>query len=95
MPEVIVMAKKGIGMKESAKCVCGPKNVVWMLVAVVIFAVGFWVLIEGLQAQWGSGSGNANWLTLLVWYAVAFLVLWIGKLCKWKSMSCPVHGHHC
>jgi hypothetical protein len=80
------MVKKVVSKGHT--CNCGPGNVAWMLLAVIVLAVGFWVLIQGLQLQWGG----AYWLTAMIWYAVGFLVLWLGKMAKWKCMnSCGSH----
>ena len=73
----------------NGKCTCGAGNVFSMILSVVFFAVGFWVLLNGIMAQW-DGLGTP--LSIMGWYAVGFLLFVVGKWFKWKSMSCPAHG---
>ncbi len=75
-------------MSSGGRCTCGPGNFLWMIAAVVLFAIGLWLVVGGLFAQWNQ---KADWLMVMVWYAVGFLILGFGKMCKWKSMNCPAH----
>ncbi len=75
-------------MKE--KCTCGPSNIGWMILASIVLGIGLWLLVGGLKMQWGGDS--SEWLTVLLWYAGGILVMCIGKVFKWKSMSgCTAH----
>ncbi|HSU73094.1 MAG TPA: hypothetical protein VLJ21_04575 [Candidatus Binatia bacterium] len=73
-----------------AGCTCGPGSIVAGIIAAVVLGIGLWSIIGGIQAQWGG----ASWKSVLVWYAVGFIVLGVGKMIKRKAMSCPVHGMH-
>jgi len=75
----MMMSKSDSGMK----CTCGPASFIWMILAVVVMGVGLWFLVGGLQSQWTGGS----WQSVVVWYAIGFLVLGIGKMLKWKSCA--------
>ncbi len=82
------MAKKIMVSEE--KCTCGPANVLWMIIAVVVLSIGLWLLINGIMEQWKGIAGSA--MMVIGWYIGAVLVLWLGKMCKWKSMGCKAHG---
>lgn len=80
-------AKKVIGAGPTCKCT--PGGFVWIVLGAIILALGFFALIKGLMLQWQEG---ANWIQAGVWYAVGFLVLFIGKCVKMKGcVGCPVH----
>ncbi|QQG38971.1 MAG: hypothetical protein HYS32_00715 [Candidatus Woesearchaeota archaeon] len=69
----------------SGRCRC---NAGWMFITLVLFAIGFYVLVSGIYSHWND-PGNW-WVT--VWYFVAFLIFAIGKMCKYKAHNnCPVH----
>ncbi len=72
------------------KCTCTPASFIWVIVASVIMGVGLWLLVGGLQGQWGG----ASWSSVLLWYALGFIVMGIGKMVKKKAMMWPVHGMH-
>jgi hypothetical protein len=61
-----------------------------MIVAAVVMSVGFYVAIMTVQAQW---SGEATFVTVAAWYALAFIIFGFGKMAKWKSVECcGAHG---
>lgn len=72
--------------KTGEKCGC---NLGHGLLAVALFASGFFVLIEGLAAQWNG----AGWNPVLFWYFVGFLLISAGKVFKkMAGACCAVHG---
>lgn len=74
-----------------ATCKCTPGGFVWLIIGVIVLAIGFWALIKGVQMQWNAG-GLFSWM-IVFWYALGFLVLCIGKMVKMKGCSgCPVHS---
>lgn len=82
------MAKKAKAM-PAAKCSCTPANFIWVIIAVLIMGIGLWFLVGGVQGQW---SGDQTWQVAIIWYALGFLILGIGKMFKWKACSrCSVH----
>jgi hypothetical protein len=79
--EVIVMAK--------VVCKCGPGAFVWLVIGVIIMALGLWSIVKGLQLQW---SGSLDWIKVAFWYALGLLILLIGKMVKMKGvLDCPAH----
>jgi hypothetical protein len=74
--------------KEVCKCTAG--SFVWLVIGVIIMALGIWAFVKGLQMQW---SGSLDWIKVAMWYAIGLLVLKIGKMVKCKGIaSCPAHG---
>ena len=79
-------------MAKNAKCTC---NMGMMLVALVIMSVGAFVLVAGLATQFKAAEqlSQATAMAVLPLYFAGMLVLFIGKMAKWKSHgACPVHG---
>jgi len=71
-------------------CKCTPGGFAWLILGVIVLALGFWALIKGLMMQWG---GSMDWMRIAFWYALGFLVLCIGKMVKMKGCSgCPAHS---
>jgi hypothetical protein len=78
---------KAAAMKTSAKCTCNPG---WLILALIFFAVGLYVLVSGFVGQL-----NNTWTPTysIAGYFVGFAILAVGKMLKWKSHGvCPVHG---
>lgn len=72
-----------------ATCKCTPAGIAWLIVGVIVLALGFLAFIKGLMIQWG---GSTDWMSITFWYALGFLVMCIGKMIKMKGCtSCPVH----
>ncbi len=68
------------------KCSCNPG---WLIVAVILLAIGLYGVVGGFIAQNAGFSVS----TVLPWYFVGILLLVFGKMCKWKSHgACPAHG---
>ncbi len=81
------MAKKVAA--SGAVCKCSPGGFVWMVIGVIVMALGVWAFVKGLQMQW---SGSLDWIKVSFWYALGILVLCIGKMIKIKGVTkCPVH----
>ena len=59
----------------------------WVVVAAVVMAVGVFVGVMAVQQQ----LAGEPFLTVALWYAVAFIVLAFGKMAKMKACSCPSH----
>ena len=78
--------------KMGGKCSCGPGNFIWMIISAVVLGLGLWLLLTGIKAQW---DGAGSWQLVLTWYAVAIIVIGIGKMFKMKACNCPAHGMHC
>ncbi|MBI2076509.1 MAG: hypothetical protein HYT72_04650 [Candidatus Aenigmarchaeota archaeon] len=79
-------------MAKNAKCTC---NMGMMLVALVIMSVGAFVLVAGLANQFKAAEqlSQATAMAVLPLYFAGMLVLFIGKMAKWKSHgACPAHG---
>ncbi len=73
-----------------AVCKCTPAGFVWLVIGVIVMALGVWSFVKGLQMQW---SGSIDWIKVSFWYALGILVLCIGRIIKRKGCStCPVHG---
>lgn len=67
------------------KCNC---NLLYMVLGVVVLALGIFLFVNGLMMQWAGG----DWLMTVVWYAVGLLVMCVGKMLKWKGCgSCTAH----
>ena len=76
-------------MGKGPTCSCGPGNFLWMVIAAVVLAVGVYVFVMALQAQW---SGSATFVNVALWYALGVLIITFGKMAKWKSCSgCSAH----
>lgn len=74
-----------------ATCKCTPGGYAWLVIGVIVMALGLWSVLKGVQAQWEMRSMFDWWV--ITWYAVGLLVLWIGKTLKCKGCgSCPMHG---
>ena len=73
--------------KAGPKCTC---NLVYMVVAWILFAIGLYFLVGGFAGQFtGASSGGY----VLFAYFVGFVIMTLGKMAKWKSHgTCPVHG---
>ena len=70
-------------------CKCTPGGFVWLVIGVIILALGFYALVKGIWMQWNQG---ADWLQAGIWYAIGFLVMCIGKVVKMKGCAgCQVH----
>lgn len=72
------MAKKKV-VKAGPGCSCSPASFIWLIIGVIILALGFFALVKGINMQW---VGGADWLNAGIWYAIGFLVLCIGKCVK-------------
>jgi len=71
-------------------CKCSPASFVWLVVGVIVMALGVWSFVKGLQLQW---SGSIEWLKASFWYALGLLVFCIGRMIKLRGCSsCPLHG---
>ena len=81
-----MVARRLMAVKSSSKCSC---NVGSGLFAVVLFAVGFWVVINGIWTQWNTAT--EFWIVML-WYIIGFLLLMVGKMAKHGAcVNCAVH----
>ncbi len=84
------MAKMKV-MGGGMTCKCTPGGFVWLIIGVIVLALGFWAVVKGLQMQWEMRS-MFNWM-IAFWYALGFLVICIGKMIKMKGCSgCPAHS---
>ena len=85
-----MVAKKIV--KSGAKCTC---NWGTGVLALILFAVGFWVLVNGFVTQWISKttqSGTSYW-QIMLWYLGGFVLLALAKMSKWSAYSgCSVHS---
>lgn len=71
---------------RSAKCSCNPG---WLILAVILFAIGLYGVVGGFVAQ----NAGATATTVLPWYFIGILLIVFGKLAKWKSCGmCTMHG---
>jgi hypothetical protein len=77
------MAKMKI-MGGGPSCTCTPGSFVWLVIGVIIVALGIWAGVKGLMMQWG---GSMDWMRIAFWYALGLLVICIGKVVKCKA--CP------
>jgi len=77
------MAKMQV-MGGGAVCKCTPGSVVWLIIGVIVIALGIWSFVKGLMIQW---SGSMDWMRIAFWYALGLLVMVIGKIVKCKA--CP------
>ena len=84
------MAKKKTSRSKGPKCLCGPSNFWFGVLAAIILAIGTYLFVMGFVAQL-NGLGTV-WETLL-WYALGILVMFFGKIAKFKMFSCPSHSH--
>lgn len=71
-------------MGSGPTCKCTPGSFVWLVLGVIVLALGFWAVIKGLMMQWG---GSVDWMRIAFWYALGFLVICFGKVLKCKA--CP------
>lgn len=78
------MAKMMKVMGGGPTCTCSPKSFVWLVIGVIVIALGFWAVIKGLMMQWG---GSMDWMRIAMWYAIGLLVMCIGK--GFKCKACP------
>lgn len=64
------------------------------MVALVLLSVGAFFLVAAFATQLkGDVLSQQTAMSVLPWYFVGFLVLFLGKMAKWKSHGmCPVHG---
>ena len=79
---------KAKGMKVTGAgptCKCTPAGLVWLVIGVVVVALGLWAIIKAIQMQWGAG-GAFSW-NLIFWYSLGLIVLLVGKMLKCKA--CP------
>ena len=70
------------------KCTC---NLGYVIVALVLMAIGLWALVQAVYMQWNN---MAPMTTLLGWYFGAVVVLGIAKMLKVKG-GCSAHGMMC
>lgn len=86
---MVARKKSSLVIKAGNKCSC---NVVGTLLALILFAVGFWVLINGIWIQWNTST--EYWIVML-WYLVGFLILMVAKIAKFRScVGCSIHKRH-
>lgn len=77
---------KMMKMGDGEKCTCGPGSFVWLILGVIIIALGVWAFVKGLMMQWGvGGAPSADWMRIGFWYALGLLVAGIGKMVKCKA----------
>jgi hypothetical protein len=78
--------------KEKAqKCVCSCdfRSVVWAVVAALVMAVGIYLGVNTLKAQW---DGQLGWWMGILLYGLTLLVFMAGKAMKWKvAEGCCMH----
>ena len=55
----------------------------WLVLGVILFAIGLYGVVGGFVAQ-NAGAGPS---VVLPWYFVGVLFIVFGKLAKWKSCS--------
>lgn len=77
---------KMMKMGSGEKCTCTPGSFVWMILGVIVIALGVWSFVKGLMMQW---NGSVDWMRIAFWYGLGLLVIGIGKMVKCKA--CP----HC
>ena len=65
-------------------CKCTPGSLVWLVVGVIVVALGIWSVIKGLMLQW-SGAGDLT--RIVFWYALGLLVICIGRVFKCKACA--------
>lgn len=83
------MAKMKV-MGSGPTCKCTPGGFVWLIIGVIVLALGVWSFVKGLMIQW---SGSMDWMRIAFWYALGLLVICIGKMIKMKGCSgCPAHS---
>lgn len=83
------MAKMKV-MGGGATCKCTPGGFVWLVIGVIVLALGVWAFVKGFMMQW---SGSMDWMRIAFWYALGLLVACIGKMIKLKGCSsCPAHS---
>lgn len=78
-------------MAKVAKCTC---NAGMLVVALVLMSVGAYFLVAAFSGQLKAVDvlSQSTAMAVLPWYFVGFLVLFLGKMAKWKSHgTCPVH----
>ncbi len=73
-----------------SKCNC---NSGFILLAMVLFAVGVYFLVLGFMSQTTSGAGWNMWdWNAMLLYLIGFVVFGLGKWTKWSGCSdCKVH----
>jgi len=75
-----------------ATCKCTPGGFVWLVLGVIVMALGVWAFVKGLMLQWNPGT-TLDWMRIAFWYALGLLVACIGRMIKWKGCSsCPMHS---
>ncbi len=60
---------------------CGPRCVLWGLIAVILAALGLWMLMSGIMKQWSM----APWTTASLWYLGGFILWCLAKCSKLKA----------
>ena len=77
-------------MAKNGKCSC---NAGFLLVALVLLSVGAFALVAAFATQLRADPlSQATAMSVLPWYFVGFLVMFLGKMAKWKAHgACPVH----
>lgn len=74
-------------MPKAQECKC---NWGFMIVAWVLMTIGIFLLVGGFTAQFNS---KADYLTILGWYFVGLLVMFLGKMAKHKANClCTMHS---
>ena len=69
------------------KCSC---NLGYAVVAWVLFAVALYLLVGGFASQF---QGLSTATVSIGWYFVGIVILFLGKMAKWKSHgTCTVHS---
>lgn len=73
------------------KCSC---NWVLWIIALILMTVGLWCLVTGFVMQFQSAATTlmATAQAVMPWYFVGFLLFGLGKIAKWKTCMCPMHG---
>ena len=73
------------------KCEC---NLVWMVVAWILGAIGLWALVGGFALQFGSVYPTGFDTSVLGWYFVGLVLVGLAKITKWKACgNCSMHSH--
>jgi hypothetical protein len=77
------MAKMKI-VSGGATCKCTPGSYAWLIIGVIVVALGVWAFVKGLASQL---TGGTDWMNIAFWYALGLLIIGIGKVIKCKA--CP------
>ena len=78
------MVKAKVISGGGPSCKCTPGSLLWLVIGVIIVALGIWAAVKGFVLQF---NGSMDWMRIVFWYALGLLVMCVGRVFKCKACA--------